>query len=128
MSDQRIGAEFREVTSDGPVLHFFIPNTRLLAELIGVFRRLGEGAAVISLAECRFADLKNVRNITLECIGDLKEPARRLQADKHNQVFRWVHDKAGWCLAPNWLSDYAPAPINTSTTAKATRSGYKRPS
>lgn len=46
-----------------------------------MFRNLAEGPKTIRLSNCHFVHLKNIREVKLCCIGDDKEPARRLQPD-----------------------------------------------
>jgi hypothetical protein len=103
MSDKRIKIEYRDGTNPVPILHFSIPSEHLLIELIRTFRKLAESPAVINLAKATFVELQNVRDIELVCLGENKEPTRKLQPDKDRQFFRWIHDSDGWI----WIAELA---------------------
>ena len=82
MSDQRIRVEYRDVTSDGPVLHLSIPSAGLLTDLVRMFRKLSKGPTSLKASDLPFFDLDNVRDIEFVCIGEQKEPRRRLHRTK----------------------------------------------
>jgi hypothetical protein len=96
MNGQHIKVEYRDVTSEGPTLHLAIPSNHLLNELIGMFRRLSEGEAILIASDLPFFSLDNVREIEFVSISECKEPPRRMQPDKSREFFRWIHDSEGW--------------------------------
>ncbi len=68
-----------------------------------MFRRLSEGEAILTASGLSFFSLDNVREIEFVCIGERKEPSRRLQPDKSRELFRWIHDSEGWI----WCAELA---------------------
>ena len=61
-----------------------------------MLRSLSEAPKTIRLSDCGFVQLNNIQDVELVCIGDRKEPSRRLQPGKKRNHFRWVHDTEGW--------------------------------
>ena len=103
MSDERIKVEYRDAARGKPRLYFSIPSKLLLTRLVGMFRSLSEGPAIINLSDLSFIELDNIREIELTCIASRKEPPRRLQPDKRREFFRWIHDSEGWI----WCAELA---------------------
>jgi hypothetical protein len=101
----RIRVEYRDSARNRPTLHFSISSNLLLDHFIGMFRSLSEGPAIVKLSTLPFIELDNIREIELICIGNRKEPARRLQPDKRREFFRWIHDSEGWI----WCAELAEA-------------------